>query len=1192
MKNNEKKIDVSLGFDLGIGSVGWAIINNYNNEVLELGSRLFNEPQLALDRREKRSIRRSLRRKAYKNLQFKKLVWKYKELFGINLSSLEEVDEIYLKMSKLHSNILHLKEKALKEKITSEEMIWILHDYLQNRGFFYEVIDEESENKKNIEVTIFDTKKYKYPTLFQKEFYDKHGWYNGIESFENVKFSHKHWKEEISYLFLIQEPQYSKDKLENFKKDFFKLYDFIRNYEFGPGSINSYSPYGIYEYDSNNKLIQKYNYIWEKTMGKCSIFSDEYCAPKKSPSAELYDLLSNFNNLRHSKANDWYLTVEDKKDIINKWLEKIVSFDNDSSNKKIKMPILNYKSILKYLKDAKPEIADLLKEEDFKNNDLEITKLESLFQFLLIFKKNNANLKNLNVNNIFNFAKKLDLIFDDLVKFKDIDKRYLKVNKKFIDFFKEYFSNQEDIQTTILEIIKNSKFKTIKNHSISLKAIYLVLDDLLNTNKNLSNFKFDKSFKLYNAILENEKLLQEKGLLNSKIKSKYLDSSFLKDLVAAPAVKTSIAETIKVFNQIIKEYKNKYNISKIGIEMPRDNNSDEEKLKITTQNKLNKKRFELISKRIFEYLGKQYDINEFNLKTKQKLLLYFQQDGYDPYINQKLDLFKVINDSSYSEIDHIIPYSISYNDAITNKILVLKSTNQNKGNRIPREYLTEKQFEKLIDFCNQKFTSTKDNPFFDAKSKEAENKKRNLLHELITEDDEIEFAARNLNDTRYANKMFLEKLNNYSEINDKPFNVVTIRGKFTSLMRKLGGLSPKDRNHFSHHAIDASILAIVANNYNPRAQKLAFKDPKYLVKNHKIFDFETGEYICEFKDLNLNAIKISNIIKNSMTEVFDEKKNLTKTKSDIIDKIRYSRKLIKDYNIELFNDTIYSLREDSNGDYRKIERISVFDISPKIILDEEQKELVLMNKSHPQEFAKINKIFFEYNEILFKENNSKKITSKDILNRYTFDLFKNFKEELCKDPNKYEEEAKAFLNNEEKRALIIKNENGFSYVKKIKIFGDKIDINNVSFIKNQDNKSFKQSFNWVALLLYKDDKNKYTYLPVNAKIYHFNNNKQINFKDESIYLQKELKKQKKLNKIPLDNKIIDVFYKGTMLIDCSEIIKDKQLIYISGATNGRIEYKYCSHLEKDHDSNKIKRNLKTVNSLLTTYEKIDKSVLG
>ncbi|MDC8914718.1 hypothetical protein, partial [Metamycoplasma hyosynoviae] len=86
-----EKEKITIGLDLGVGSVGWSIIDS-NNKVVDLGSRLFDEPNLALDRRAFRSRRRMIRRKAYRNNKFYKLVLKYPDIF--NVKTKEELQQI------------------------------------------------------------------------------------------------------------------------------------------------------------------------------------------------------------------------------------------------------------------------------------------------------------------------------------------------------------------------------------------------------------------------------------------------------------------------------------------------------------------------------------------------------------------------------------------------------------------------------------------------------------------------------------------------------------------------------------------------------------------------------------------------------------------------------------------------------------------------------------------------------------------------------------------------------------------------------------------------------------------------------------------------------------------------------------------------------------------------------------------
>lgn len=62
----------SIGLDIGISSVGWAVINLDKNRIEDLSSRMFdvaenpkNGSSLATPRREARSARRRLRRRRY-----------------------------------------------------------------------------------------------------------------------------------------------------------------------------------------------------------------------------------------------------------------------------------------------------------------------------------------------------------------------------------------------------------------------------------------------------------------------------------------------------------------------------------------------------------------------------------------------------------------------------------------------------------------------------------------------------------------------------------------------------------------------------------------------------------------------------------------------------------------------------------------------------------------------------------------------------------------------------------------------------------------------------------------------------------------------------------------------------------------------------------------------------------------------
>ena len=93
-----ESINYRLGLDIGITSVGWAVINLDKKRIEDLGVRIFNAAEhpkdgssLALPRRLARGRRRLLRRKAYRVNRVKKLILSEKIL------TKEELDNLFRK---------------------------------------------------------------------------------------------------------------------------------------------------------------------------------------------------------------------------------------------------------------------------------------------------------------------------------------------------------------------------------------------------------------------------------------------------------------------------------------------------------------------------------------------------------------------------------------------------------------------------------------------------------------------------------------------------------------------------------------------------------------------------------------------------------------------------------------------------------------------------------------------------------------------------------------------------------------------------------------------------------------------------------------------------------------------------------------------------------------------------------------
>ena len=112
-----------LALDIGVASVGWAVIDKETETVVEACSNIFPEASAAENqlRREMRQGRRGKRRRKTRLDDFNKL-W---EKNGLSIPDFKS------------NKIVELKVKALREEISLDELYLILYSYLKHRGISY-----------------------------------------------------------------------------------------------------------------------------------------------------------------------------------------------------------------------------------------------------------------------------------------------------------------------------------------------------------------------------------------------------------------------------------------------------------------------------------------------------------------------------------------------------------------------------------------------------------------------------------------------------------------------------------------------------------------------------------------------------------------------------------------------------------------------------------------------------------------------------------------------------------------------------------------------------------------------------------------------------------------------------------------------------------------------------------------------
>lgn len=171
----------------------------------------------------------------------------------------------------------------------------------------------------------------------------------------------------------------------------------------------------------------------------------------------------------------------------------------------------------------------------------------------------------------------------------------------------------------------------------------------------------------------------------------------------------------------------------------------------------------------------------------------------------------MLTEKGYVEIDHILPFSRSCDNARTNKVLVLTKSNRDKSNRTPYEWMTsgEPTAPNWDEFCiRMEVWASGKEPKHYYSSKLAKLKEDNFTNNIDS------FISRNLNDTRYMSKDVAKWLADCLPFpEDGRKHVFCVSGAATAFMRgiwRIGILDDngkKNREDDRHYAVDAAVIA-------------------------------------------------------------------------------------------------------------------------------------------------------------------------------------------------------------------------------------------------------------------------------------------------------------------------------------------------------------------------------------------------
>lgn len=781
-----------LGLDIGVASVGVGIIEAESGKIIHASSRIFPSANAAnnAERRTFRSGRRLTRRKKHRLLRVR-------DLF--------ESHNINIQLKNLNLNPYELRVKGLNEKLSEEELFVCLKNIVKRRGISYLDDAEEDSNtgKTDYAKSVSANKellKTKTPGQIQLERLNRYGQLRGdfditdedgnVHRIINV-FSTSDYKKEAERILTTQQ-QFNSKITPEFIEDFLTILTSKRKYYHGPGNEKSRTDYGRFKTDGTTL-----DNIFGILIGKCSIYPDEYRAAKASYTAEEYNFLNDLNNLTVPTETK-KLSSEDKK--------SIVAYAKTQAT-------LGPDKLLK-------EIARMLecKKEDIRG-----------------YRIDNKDKPDIHTFDVYRAFSKLEITDVEELSRETFDKlaRILTLN-----------TDKEGI----LEAIENELPNTFSGEQIT---------ELVNFRKDKSQL-FGKGWhsfslkimeelipELYETPEEQMTILHRLGKVASRSSdsksTKYINEYDITDEIYNPVVAKSVRQAIKIIKAAEKEWGE---FDNIVIEMPRDKNEDDEKKRIADGQKQNaKEKSAALEHAAMLYNGKKELPNNIfhgHQQLTTKIRLWYQQGEKCLYTGQHIDINNLIHNQNMYEVDHILPLSLSFDDSLSNKVLVLATANQEKGQQTPFQSIPSmtsawsyREFKDYVLHC-----------------KGLGKKKREYL--LMEEDiNKIEvrqnFVERNLVDTRYASRVVLNSLQYAIKTLNKSTKVSVVRGQFTSQLRRQWKID-KTRDTYHHHAIDALIIAASSQlrlwkkQYNPM-----FLD--YL--NNQKVDLDTGEVLSdeEYKEL-------------------------------------------------------------------------------------------------------------------------------------------------------------------------------------------------------------------------------------------------------------------------------------------------------------------------------------------------------
>ena len=624
---------IILGLDLGITSIGWALVNvddkdGSKNKIIDSGVRIFTIAEhpkdgksLALPRREARSARRTTKRKAQKLRAIKRL------LLSTKIITQDELDTLFIG-NKKQKDVWDLRREALYRELDNKELSRIMIHLAKHRGYFSNRKSEEPSDSEGKAVlsgighnkTVLESSNYltvgEYISTKDKK-------RNGKDSEGKLNYENS-----VARSMLIDEIEIIFNKQKEFGSSFVSdaLLERYKEIAFEQRPLKSVA----------------------SMVANCPFEVDEKRASKSSFSFEYFRALQKLKNLRVINDDGYEMPL------IFEQIEQIISKAKTTTK-------FSYKSFKKLFPQYKDMKIKGLTYHDHKTGEIKDPEGIKFLDFSAYQKMQKAiqNSDNIYWDKVENSYEVLDEIARVLTTEKDDKESLLQLMK---------IVKNEKVSEALLGI-SFSGFAHLSNKAIRNITPYLEVGE--DYDKACDKAGYD-----FKAIFKGEKTL----ILPPLSKQENIE-------MTNPVVKRAVAQMRLVYNAIARKYGE---IDTLHIEFTRDiKKSHDDRNKIKKAQGEFQDRKEDAKVHATEILG-----HEPSAKELLKFRLWKEQNGECIYSGKEINP-EVLNDPYSTEIDHILPYSRSLDDSLNNKVLCFTKENQDKGSQTPFEYMSQEKFDEF-----------------------------------------------------------------------------------------------------------------------------------------------------------------------------------------------------------------------------------------------------------------------------------------------------------------------------------------------------------------------------------------------------------------------------------------------------------------------------------------------------------------